>query len=70
VRYRVIINNIHLYTNTASIKRGIGDNTYVNNAVHIALQNLHKDRSIVTTVKLYNFEKRTEYYYNIQIDRI
>jgi hypothetical protein len=70
MRYRVIINNIHLYTNTSSIKRGIGDNTYVNNAVHIALQNLHKDRSIVTTVKLYNFEKRTEYYYNIQIDRI
>ena len=70
MKYRVIINNIHLYTTTASIKRGIGDNTYVNNAVLIALQNLHKDRSIVTTVKLYNFEKRTEYYYNIQIDRI
>jgi hypothetical protein len=69
MRYRVIINNIHLYTNTASIKRGIGDNTSVNTAVQCALQRLSMDRSVVTTVTVYD-SKMQATNYNIQIDRI
>jgi len=69
VRYRVIINNIHLYTNTASIKRGIGDCTYINTALQLALIRLGKHRSVATTIKLYD-SKIKAVNYDIQIDRI
>lgn len=44
MKYRVIVDNISFYTNTRSIKNGVGDHTSVNFAVQTALTKLKHHR--------------------------
>lgn len=44
MKYRIIINSVHFYSNDTAIKRGVGDNISVNAAILSAHESLMKMR--------------------------
>lgn len=49
MKYRVIVNNVHFYTSTSAIKRGVGDHISTNAAIlsaHDALQKMRDENSL------------------------
>ncbi len=67
-KFRIVINEVHFYTNAKTIRYGVGDNMFVNMSIQKALEALEAYRAAnkIKTVGLAGFWEGR----NVQIDMI
>lgn len=69
MKYRVIVNGVSFYANTAAIKRGVGDSIAVNAAVRLTAEEMDKSLGLAKTFVFYD-GKMNKSTFDVQLSKV